>query len=348
MKQAPKACILSVSGPVLTPDERDFIKYADPWGIILMGRSCVSREQVRRLVDDIWQALDRACLIFIDQEGGRVARLKAPEWPVFPAGAVYGRLYEQDMAAGLEAVELGHRLIAHELSQIGIHADCTPVLDVPHPGTHEVVGSRALGFSPDQVAMLGRAALKGLEAGGVSGVIKHMPGHGRTKVDSHDELPRIDASLHELSADFVPFTLARDAPMAMTGHMALTQIDGETPTTHSEKIISEVIRTRIGFDGLLMTDDLGMEALGGTLASRASAAIAAGCDIGLHCSGFVKDPDEILKEMQEVASAVPYLSGESLRRAQQAEVRAEVIENFDVEAGWDRFRALLSNVEATA
>lgn len=345
MTNTPRACILSVSGPELTSNEFSFLSEMNPWGVILMGRSCKKRDQVRRLVDDIWRALGRACLIFIDQEGGRVARLKPPEWPVFPAPAKYGALYDLDMDAGLEAVELGHRLIAHQLTQIGIHANCAPVLDLPQPDGHDIVGDRALGKMPDQIAMLARAALKGFERGGVAGVIKHMPGHGRAVVDSHEELPVIDASIEQLSMDFIPFTLAQNAPMGMTCHVALTAIDGETPTTHSSKIISEVIRGRIGFDGCLMTDDLGMQALGGTLGTRASKALEAGCDIALHCSGFLTDPDVILQEMTEVAEASSPLTGKSLERARAAEARALKPEPFDSKAGWMRFYELISRTE---
>lgn len=345
MTTLPRACIVSVSGPVLTDNERSFLKEMDPWGVILMGRSCKSRPQVRRLVDDIWGAMERACLIFIDQEGGRVARLKAPEWPLFPAPAKFGELYNLDMEAGLEAAELGHRLIADQLYQLGIHANCAPVLDLPQPGASDVVGDRALGSQPDQIAMLARAALTGFERGGVSGVIKHLPGHGRALVDSHEALPVIDASMDQLSMDFIPFTLTQNAPMGMTCHVALTAIDGNTPVTHSSKIISDIIRGRIGFDGLLMTDDLGMHALGGTLGSRASKAIEAGCDIALHCAGFSTDPDEILAEMIEIAEAVPEIEGDTIDRVNDAQLRAGKAEPFDAKEGWIRFYELISKTE---
>lgn len=343
-----RACILSVSGETLTQDEALLFSDMQPWGVILMGRSCVSRQQVRALIDDIWTALGRPCLIFIDQEGGRVARLKAPEWPVFPAGGNYADLYARSLDDGREAAWLGHRLIAHELSSIGIHANCAPVLDRCIPGAHDIVGDRAFGASAEQIANLGRDALKGLRDGGVAGVIKHMPGHGRAMVDSHVSLPRVTAGDNELSQDFASFASLLDAPMAMTAHIAFDAIDSERPATLSPKVIEEVIRRRIGYKGLLMTDDLGMKALGGSLAERASGAIQAGCDVALHCAGFVKDPETILAEMREVAEATPLLEGESLDRARHAESFATMAKPFDSAAGYARLAELFAPLEAAA
>lgn len=348
MSLAPRACILSVSGPVLTDVEAALFADVQPWGVILMGRSCVSRDQVRTLVDDIWSALGRAALIFIDQEGGRVARLKAPEWPMFPSGATYGALFERAPQRGLEAAWLGHRLIAHELASIGIHADCAPVLDLPIEGAHNIIGDRAFGSSVDAISSLGRAALRGLCDGGVAGVIKHMPGHGRAMVDSHEDLPRVTAGDNELATDFAVFESLNDAPMAMSAHIAYDAYDPEQPATLSQPVISEVIRGRIGFDGLLMTDDLGMKALGGRLETRANGAIAAGCDVVLHCSGFLSDPAAIVDEMSEVGRAVPVLRGKSLERAQHAERFATMARPFDPDAGWKRMERLLANQEMAA
>lgn len=343
-----RACILSVSGQSLTLNERAFLVDAQPWGLILMGRSCGTRTQVKHLIDDIWAALGRPCLVFIDQEGGRVARLKAPEWPVFPAAAAYGALYRDNPEAGLEAVWLGHRLMAYELASMGIHADCAPVLDRRIEGAHDIVGDRALADMATEIAVLGRAALKGLRDGGVAGVIKHMPGHGRAMVDSHLDLPRVTAGDNELAEDFASFAALIDAPMAMTAHIAFEAFDANLPATLSSKVISEVIRGRIGFDGLLMSDDLGMKALGGTLADRARGALAAGCDVALHCAGFVKEPAEILAEMSEIANVCPELTGRALERARHAEAFATLAQPFDAEAGYARLQALLPRQEQAA
>lgn len=348
MSTNPRACILSLSGPDLTADEAAVLAEMQPWAVILMGRSFVTRDQVRRLIDETWAALGRACLIFIDQEGGRVARLKAPEWPLFPSGQIYGDIYERDPAAGLEAAWLGHRLIANELAQMNIHANCAPVLDLRMEGAHQIVGDRALGKSLEAVRELARAALAGMRDGGVAGVVKHMPGHGRAMVDSHLELPRVTAGDNELSQDFASFASLVDAPMAMTAHIAYDAFDADHPATLSKTVISEVIRKRIGFDGLLMTDDLGMKALGGTLADRARGAIGAGCDVVLHCSGFVKDRDEILLEMIDVAKATVPLEGKALERANHAAAFATLETAFDARAGWDRFSELTGSLGAAA
>ena len=343
-----KACILSVSGPVLTSGEAELFRAHNPWGVILMGRSCVSRTQVRQLVADIWDATGRQTLIFIDQEGGRVARLKAPEWPLFPRGADYAAIYERDPEAGLEACRLGHRLIAAELTSLSIHADCAPVVDLPVPGAHDVIGDRAFGTEPDQVAALARAALDGLKAGGVAGVIKHIPGHGRSMSDSHLELPRVTAGDNELSKDFDAFARVADAPMAMTAHIAYEAYDPGRAATVSHYMIQEIIRGRIGFDGLLMTDDLGMRALGGSLTDRAHASIGAGCDVLLHCSGFLKEADEILAEMTEVAEAAPVLTGRSAERAGAAEAITRQAEALEPATAWRRFRDFFPQMGAAA
>jgi beta-N-acetylhexosaminidase len=294
-------------------------------------------------------SLGRSCLIFIDQEGGRVARLKAPEWPVFPPLALLGRLYGQDQQAGREAVYLSHRLIAHELAALGIFADCAPVLDLPQPGAHDIIGDRALGLDPATIAVLGELALKGLRDGGVAGVIKHIPGHGRAAADSHEALPQVDASLEQLEQDFAPFRALNSAPMAMTAHVAYEAIDHGVAATLSPKVIGGVIRNKIGFDGLLMGDDLGMQALTGTLTERAERAFAAGCDVMLHCSGFLSDAEAILSEMEEVANACPVLSGKAELRADRAMAWAGLAQPFDVvegrralDAHWQRAQSLVA------
>ncbi|MBI1360449.1 MAG: beta-N-acetylhexosaminidase [Alphaproteobacteria bacterium] len=343
-----RACILSISGPRLTTDEARLLADAAPWGVILMGRSCVSPSQVRALVDEIWAATGRPTLIFIDQEGGRVRRLRPPNWPEFPAAARYGALYERDRDLGLEAAWLGHRLIAAELEPLGIHADCAPVVDLRHDGAHSIVGDRSFGATPEQVGALARAALGGLAAGGVAGVIKHMPGHGRAEADSHESLPVVTAGGNALAGDFAAFAAVVDAPMAMTAHIAYPALDGMTAATVSPKIIGEVIRREIGFDGLLMTDDLGMNALGGALTDRAHRALAAGCDVVLHCSGFAKDAATVFAEMTEVAEAAPILSGDALRRAEAAERATLGLGPFDRAEGWARLEKLLADAGPAA
>ena len=344
MNARSKACILSVAGPDLLEEERALFSEHRPWGVILMGRSCVSRKQVRRLVADIWDSVGRACLIFIDQEGGRVARLKAPEWPEFPSGGVYSTLYDEDPDLGIEAIRLGYRLMAAELTNISIHADCAPVADLPVLGAHDIIGDRALGTTPEKVAILASAALEGLSAGGVAGVIKHIPGHGRSTADSHLELPRVTAGDNELSKDLNAFQRLVHAPMAMTAHLAYDAFDPGIAATLSSKVIGRVIRERIGFDGLLMSDDLGMKALGGSLTERTHAALGAGCDVVLHCAGFATEPSEVLNEMTEIAEATPLLEGRALQRAEAADACAGPGDDFDTQAGWERFHTLLAKV----
>lgn len=343
-----KACILSVSGPVLSEKEARFLGEAQPWAVILMGRSCVNKVQVRQLVDDIWLALGRACLIFIDQEGGRVARLKAPEWPVFPPVSIYGNMFLADQASALEACYTGHYLLASELAALGIHADCSPVVDLTIPGAHDIIGDRAFAGDPAIVGALARAAIQGLHDAGVSSVIKHIPGHGRAKADSHEELPVVADGLNELAADLQAFELVNSAPMAMTAHILYPEIDPNEPATTSKTLISDVIRKRIGFDGLLMSDDLGMKALGGTLGSRADKALAAGCDVVLHCSGFLSDPEQILAEMIEVADHSIELAGDPLRRALAADNASCAPKPQDLEQLRHRYAELMADTGVAA
>jgi len=348
MSLSANASILTVSGLCLTAGERSFLADARPWGMILMGRSLQSRSQVRALVEEIWSAIGRECLVFIDQEGGRVARLKPPEWPAFPKGCAYGALHARDPGAGREAIYLAHRLMAHELHEIGIRADCAPVLDLPAPGGHEVIGDRALAGQPHAIAELGRAALQGLADGGVAGVIKHIPGHGRARSDSHLELPHVEAGLDALEADLAPFAALSDAPMAMTAHIAYGSIAPGEPATLSKTVIDDIIRTKIGFNGLLMTDDLEMKALGGRLAERVSGALDAGCDMMLLALGLLSDPDEILARMRETAAATPDLSGEALERAERADAAARPPRAFDPAAARERLDELIPATGALA
>ena len=343
------ACITSVSGPVLLAEERAFLREAQPWGVILMGRSCVDRAQVTALTSDIKDALGRDALIFIDQEGGRVARLKPPEWPKFPAAGVYGGLFETAPEAAEEACYLGHKLMGRELGELGIHADCAPCGDLRQTSTHDAIGDRAFGFSSDAVITLTEAAIRGLRDASVAAVIKHMPGQGRATMDTHYDLPSVDADMTALLQDMSIFkALADQVPMGMTCHVIFEAVDPDLPTTISPTVISETIRKRIGFDGLLMTDDLGMDALGGALADRGAKALAAGCDVLLHCSGFLKDPDVILKEMEEVADAAGQLDGQARSRADAAEASVIEAQAFDTEQAWDRFNELMSGAEARA
>ncbi len=341
------ACITSVSGPVLLAEERAFLREAAPWGVILMGRSCVDKAQVQVLTREIHEALGREALIFIDQEGGRVARLKAPDWPKFPAAGVYGEMFADAPEAAAEACYLGHRLMGQELAEVGIHADCAPCCDLRQLETHDAIGDRAFGYSVDGVVTLTEAALRGLSDAGVAGVVKHMPGQGRATMDTHYDLPSVAADPDTLMQDMSVFkALSNQVTMGMTCHVIFEAFDPHLPTTISETVISEVIRNRIGFDGLLMTDDLGMDALGGALADRGAKALAAGCDVLLHCSGFLKDPADILKEMEEVAEAAGALDGVSLERARGAEQAVQPPAEFESENAWARFNHLMSGAEA--
>jgi beta-N-acetylhexosaminidase len=320
-----RAMIASCAGLRLTAEERRFFREAEPWGFILFKRNIDAPEQVRALTTELREAVGRAdAPILVDQEGGRVQRLRAPHWPDYPPGRAYGAVYLRDPALGLEIARLGARLMAHDLYELGITVDCLPVLDLPAPGADAVIGDRAYGPDPRMVADIGRAAAEGLMAGGVLPVIKHIPGHGRAGADSHHALPVVEASLAELEGhDFVPFRLMADMPLAMTAHVVYTAIDDRQPATTSASVITRVIRRAIGFGGLLMSDDIAMNALSGSAEERAAAALAAGCDVVLHCSGR-------LDEMRRVAEVTPALAGQGAERAAAALARiAEGPEPFD-------------------
>jgi beta-N-acetylhexosaminidase len=299
--------ILGLSGLALTDDERAFFRAADPAGFILFGRNVADRAQLKALTDSLRDLSGRADLpILIDQEGGRVARLEPPEWPPFPAAWRFAELYERAPISAIEAARANAAAIAAILTEVGINVDCLPQLDLRHDGADPIIGDRALGAEPMRVAALGRAVLDGLAAGGVCGVVKHIPGHGRAKADSHKQLPVVEASAEELAEDIAPFRALKDAPMAMTAHLLYTAWDPARPATVSPTVIGEVIRGEIGFGGLLMSDDLAMEALSGSHGERAAAAIAAGCDLALHCSGRLADSEAVaggLGEMSEAAAA---------------------------------------------
>ncbi|PZQ23089.1 MAG: beta-N-acetylhexosaminidase [Sphingopyxis macrogoltabida] len=295
--------IFGLSGLTLTDDERAFFRDSQPAGYILFGRNIANREQLRRLTDDL-RALDgRAGLpILIDQEGGRVARMKAPEWPDFPSGEAFDQLYERAPASAIEAARLNAMALASMLSEVGITVDCLPLLDVRQPGASDVIGDRALGSEPMRVAALGRAILSGLQDGGVVGIVKHIPGHGRAMLDSHEELPTVTASDHDLQTDLAPFAALRDAAMAMTCHVIFTAWDPDRPATLSPTIIDRIIRQKVGFHGLLMTDDLDMKALSGDVPSRAADAIAAGCDIALNCWARMDDMIGIANALDPIST----------------------------------------------
>ncbi|MEP3420492.1 MAG: beta-N-acetylhexosaminidase [Erythrobacter sp.] len=276
--------IFGCSGPTLTADERAFFKEADPAGYILFGRNCVDPVQLRALTDDLRDLHGRdRLLISIDQEGGRVARLRPPNWAAYPAGEAFDKLFDLAPASAIEAARASAKAMALELSAMGITVDYHPPLDVRQPGAHDVIGDRSLGSNPMQVAAIGRAILDGLAAGGVTGCVKHMPGHGRSMVDTHKEMPTVHASAEELEHDIAPFRSLNSALIGMTGHLKFPVWDADHPATLSETIIRDVIRGAIGFDGLLLTDDIDMEALDGTIPERSARAHAAGCDIILNC-----------------------------------------------------------------
>jgi beta-N-acetylhexosaminidase len=336
-----RAFIAGCSGLELNPDELAFFKEAAPWGFILFRRNIGTPEQVKALCASLRDAVGREdAPILIDQEGGRVQRMGPPHWPKYPAGAAYGRVHANDPLVQRELARLGARLIAHDLRSVGINVDCLPVLDVPSPGAHDVIGDRAYGKTPDKVAVLGRAAAEGLLAGGVLPVVKHIPGHGRAGADSHLSLPVVDASREELERhDFAPFRMLTDMPLAMTAHVVYTALDPERPATTSPLIMKDIIRGHIGYDGLVMTDDLSMKALSGTFREKTEAAFVAGVDMALHCNGD-------MEEMSAVAEATPVLEGEALRRASAALARIkhepEPLDPVDARARLDAALAMIA------
>lgn len=286
--------IFGIAGTALTARERDFFAEADPAGYILFARNCESKDQLRALTDELRAIHGRDRLIIsIDQEGGRVRRMKPPVWLEHPPGSAYAALYQIAPISAIEAARSGAELLGRELAEMGISVDFHPPLDLPQPGAHEVIGDRALGSEPMQVAALGRAILEGLAAARVVGCIKHMPGHGRSGADTHKELPVVTASASELEHDLAPFRALRDTPLGMTGHLLFTAWDSERPATLSPVVIGEIIRGSIGFDGLLLTDDIDMEALTGSVPERAERALAAGCDLVLNCWAKMEDMEGI-------------------------------------------------------
>ena len=318
-----QAAIYGLEGFALKDEERGFFRDAEPAGFILFRRNCENQEQMLRLTDALRDVAGRDVPILIDQEGGRVARMRPPAWPAFPAAERFAHLYRAAPQSAIEAVRANARALALMLRAVGVNVNALPLLDVRQEGATDIIGDRALGSEPMQVAALGRAVLDGMASAGVVGIVKHMPGHGRALVDSHKELPVVTASAEELETDLEPFERLASAPMGMTAHVVYEAWDGERPASLSPTVIRDIIRERIGFDGWLMSDDLGMEALQGDFASRAAGVVAAGCDVGLHCSGK-------MDEMIAVASAVPAMSAEGHDRLARAMAGTRIdLDNVD-------------------
>ncbi len=332
----PLACVLDVDGPILSDDERHLFAVSDPWAFILFGRSCETPEQVRKLCADLRTAVGRNCLIFIDQEGGRVQRLAPPIWPQFPPLATYGALYRKSRDQAYEASYLHHRLMGQIMYETGLNGDCAPCLDLKIEGGPDVIGDRSFSRDPTAVAELGRAAIEGLRDAGVASVIKHVPGHGRASADSHASLPHVDAGPQALALDISVFKALNDAPMAMTAHVVFDALDPDQPASLSPKLVSEIIRKDIGFGGLLMTDDISMKALSARhdQVTNAQSAFQAGVDVAMFCHGT-------LDERLAFIAACPTLTGASLERAKRAEAFAsQPLLPFDIEAAWARFGEL--------
>lgn len=328
-----RAFVSGCAGLTLTPEECAFFTEARPWGLILFRRNIDTPAQVLALTEKFRELVGDQAVVLVDQEGGRVQRLSAPHWRRFPPAAAFERL-------GLEAenfAHLGARLIAEDLRAVGIDVDCLPVLDLPIDGAHQIIGDRAYGRDPATVARLGRAAAHGLMAGGVLPVMKHVPGHGRALADSHLELPRVTAGLDALQADFAPFAQNADLPAAMTAHVVYEAIDPKNPATQSREVVQRIIREKIGFDGLLISDDVSMKALAGDFSARAKKIFSAGVDVALHCNGD-------LTEARAVASAAPEILGATADRVFRA--RKKMVEardpDFDAVDGARRFFSALA------
>jgi beta-N-acetylhexosaminidase len=319
-----RAFITGISGLTLTSEEREFLRATRPWGFILFKRNIETHSQVSGLISELRESTESPdAPVLIDQEGGRVQRLGPPHWPVYPAGAIFGALYDLEPALGLTAARLSARLIAADLIDLGVTVDCLPLADVPVAGADAVIGARAYGTQPGKVAAIARAVTDGLEQGGVLPVLKHIPGHGRATADTHFKLPVVDTPREELEGtDFAAFKPLADLPMAMTAHVVFSALDPAQPATTSATIIEQVIRGTIGFQGLLMSDDVSMNALAGSMAERSRAIISAGCDMVLHCNGK-------LDEMREVAREAPELTGRALQRADAALAHRNAPQPFD-------------------
>lgn len=334
-----RAAILGCATERLSREERAFFSESQPLGFILFGRNCKDPAQVSALVSELRDSVGRSdAPVLIDQEGGRVARLRPPHWREAPAPAVFGRLARTSMDQAIQAARLNARLLAEDLRPLGISVDCTPLLDLGMPGTHAVIGDRAFGAEVATVAALGRAVVEGLLAGGVIPVVKHLPGHGRASADSHFALPVVDTSAETLAeTDFAPFAALADAPWGMTAHIVYSALDGDRPATTSPRVVRETIRGDIGFDGVLVSDDLSMKALAGDFAKRAESALSAGCDLVLHCNGD-------LGEMQSVMTGTAALTPAAVARVERAEALrlASFERDFDAVAARRTLEGLLS------
>ena len=333
---ASRAVITGLAGLTITPLERAFLREAAPWGLIIFKRNISNPQQVADLVRDFRDVVGWEAPVLVDQEGGRVQRLGPPHWPVYPPGGVYGAIYDRDQASGLAAARLGAHLIASDLRALGIDVDCLPLADVPVSDGDPIIGDRAYGTDPAKVAAIAGAVADGLLAGGVLPVLKHLPGHGRARADSHKELPVVDTDRATLErTDFAAFRPLAGLPLGMTAHVVFSAIDRLAPATTSVTMVREVIRGSIGFAGLLMSDDVSMGALSGTIAERSQQALAAGCDVVLHCNGD-------LAEMREVAGVAPELGGAAARRADAALALRSQREEFDVAAAREIFNAMVA------
>jgi len=337
---AARAFITGLAGLSISANERAFLRDAQPWGAIIFKRNVSSPGQVQELVQSFREILGWGAPVLVDQEGGRVQRLGPPHWPEYPPGARYGDLFDREPQAGIAAARLGGHLIAADLRVLGIDVDCLPLADVPVPGGDRVIGDRAYGSEPGKVAAIAKAIAEGLRAGGVLPVLKHLPGHGRATADSHHKLPVVDADRATLErTDFAAFRPLADLPLGMTAHVVFSAIDPVAPATTSVTIVRQVIRGFIGFQGLLMSDDISMNALSGTVAERSRAALAAGCDVVLHCNGD-------MNEMVAVAGEAPELGGAAAKRAEAALAARSAAEEFDVEAARRIFTQMVADERA--
>ena len=306
--------IFGCTGLTLSADEQAFFRDSNPLGFILFARNCDTPDQVRALVESLRHCVGRSDVpVLIDQEGGRVARLTPPHWRAAPAPARFASIAQQSPERAVQAAKLNAHMIATELLALGITVDCTPVLDMPQPGADQIIGDRALGLEPEIVTLLGRAVCDGMMAGGVLPIIKHIPGHGRAPADSHKSLPVVETDVETLrKTDFVPFHALKDMPWAMTAHVLFTSLDSKSPATSSKTIINDVIRGEIGYQGVLLSDDLSMKALSGDMIERTMASLEAGCDIALHCNGD-------RSEMEAIMNACGVVTPETAQRLHRAE-----------------------------
>jgi beta-N-acetylhexosaminidase len=339
---ASRAFITGLEGLTVSPNERAFLRDARPWGLIIFKRNVSAPDQVTGLIQSFRDIVGTEAPVLVDQEGGRVQRLGPPHWPAYPPGARYGECYDRDPQTGIAAARLAGHLIAADLRPLGIDVDCIPIADVPISGGDPIIGDRAYGSEPGKVAKIAKAIAEGLQAGGVLPVLKHLPGHGRATADSHHKLPVVDTDRETLEVtDFSAFRPLAGLPLGMTAHVVFSAIDPVAPATTSVTMVRQVIRDAIGFQGLLMSDDISMNALSGSIAERSRAAFAAGCDVVLHCNGD-------LQEMVAAAGEAPELAGEAARRAEAALAMRKAPEEFDVEAARNLFAQMIGDDRATA